>query len=164
MHQGDVYLVQANITLNQFNNDLTGTHITSTQPIAVFSGHQRATIPINGGQNSSRDCLIEEMNPVNTWGKHAFLTPFQPSVDEDRTYKDIYRIMACYNNSNLYIDSAFVITLNAGDFYQGNLDSAHAIYSNQPILVGQYKKTSNPNNINDSIDNGDPFLSVVPPK
>lgn len=67
LQQGQVYLVQAKITTKNLNPDLTGTQIVSTKPIAVFSGHQRATVPVpNNYFNPSRDVLIEQLPPVTT--------------------------------------------------------------------------------------------------
>ena len=45
--------------------DLTGTYISSSKPIAVYSGNVRAAVP---SSRTSRDHLVEQMIPVRTWG------------------------------------------------------------------------------------------------
>src|SRR5439155_15893355 len=47
LDQGQTYLVQST-GLNYGTDDLTGTLVTSDQPIGMLSGHQRASIPIGG--------------------------------------------------------------------------------------------------------------------
>src|ERR1035437_6704843 len=49
LNQGDTYLVQGDP--NSASNDLTGSLIESDQPIAVFSGHMRASIPWDAKNN-----------------------------------------------------------------------------------------------------------------
>ncbi len=48
--------------------DLTGTHITSGQPVSVFSGNIRVKI----GENSLPDTTMEQLPPTSTWG-HSFV-------------------------------------------------------------------------------------------
>ncbi|MCX6155111.1 MAG: T9SS type A sorting domain-containing protein [Candidatus Kapabacteria bacterium] len=163
MNKGDVYLVQALIDNIDNNRDLTGSRVTSSSPVAVFSGHQRATIPVfNNGSQPSRDCLIEQLPPTITWGKNAFLTPFAQSKNEVKSYTDLYRIIACIDNTKIYIDSVLVQTLNAGKFIEGKLDAPHSVYSNKAILVGQYKKTADFGGGASKF--GDPFFSISPPR
>lgn len=52
-------------------SDLTGTHIVSDKPIAAFSGNNRTSI----GPGTSEDTLVEQLMPVNTWGKVFALVP-----------------------------------------------------------------------------------------
>ena len=47
--------------------DLTGSVITSSEPIHVFSGNVRTFIET--GEGLSRDHLVEELVPVDRWGK-----------------------------------------------------------------------------------------------
>ncbi len=70
LNKGDVYLVQAYIDNKEnIKSDLSGTHLVGNKPFAVFSGHVRATLPIEAvvsgtADNPSRDCLLEQMIPV----------------------------------------------------------------------------------------------------
>ncbi|MGI6369114.1 MAG: choice-of-anchor D domain-containing protein [Candidatus Kapaibacterium sp.] len=65
--------------------DFTGSTITSDKPIAVFSHHERTDIP-RGARN--RDCLAEQLLPVNLWGKE-FVSVQLKSRDLTGTVSDV---------------------------------------------------------------------------
>lgn len=163
LNKGQVYLVQAKINIINYTRDLTGTQVISTKPIAVFSGHQRATIPIpNNYDNPSRDILIEQLPPVGTWGKNAIVVPFAVSQNEMRSGRSLFRVLAAEDNTEIFIDGAKVRTINKGEFFEDVLDCAKMITSNNPILVGGYKKTTDDAwNIPSRL--GDPFFVLFPP-
>lgn len=48
-----------------FLGDLSGTHVKSTQRVAVMSGNIRTSV----GQGSSRDHLVAMLPPTELWGK-----------------------------------------------------------------------------------------------
>ncbi|MFN3781968.1 MAG: IgGFc-binding protein, partial [Candidatus Kapaibacteriota bacterium] len=79
LNKGEVYLLQAKITRENPLADLTGTIINANKPIAVFAGHQRATLPVedfSGPASASRDFLCEQLPPIQVWGRSAFIVPF----------------------------------------------------------------------------------------
>ena len=154
LNKGEVYLVQSRITT--LLEDFTGTYILADKKIAVIGGHQRTAIPPDG---LSRDCLLAQMLPVSTWGKNAIITPF--AVSTNNSFKDIYRILAANDNTDIYIDGVFVKTLNKGKYYQAELTKASVISSNNPIMVATYTKTGNSNN--SAADIGDPTMIIMPP-
>ncbi len=163
LNKGEVYLVQAKINSHNLNSDLTGTEIIASKPIAVFSGHQRATVPVSsrslGNDKPSRDILIEQMPPVSTWGKNSIVVPFAKSQREITYGNSLFRILAAEDDTEVLIDGVKVATLSQGSFYEGILDRPHYIFANKPILVGAFKKTCGRDN-----DNlGDPFLTIMPP-
>jgi hypothetical protein len=151
LNQGEVYLVQCAVTTAR--EDLTGTHILADKNIVVIAGHQRTEIPPNA---PSRDCLLAQMLPVSTWGKNAIITPFEPAPGYNSN-KDIYRVLASRDNTEIYIDGSLVTTLNKGKYYQANLEYEAVISSNNPIMVATYTKTAAAGNI------GDPTIIIVPP-
>lgn len=166
MNKGDVYLVQSRITNEEIDNDLTGTHILSNKPIAVFAGHQRATIPLEAfgiGSNPSRDFICEQLPPLQSWGKNAFIIPFSQPQYLTNNGNDIYRILAGYDSTNLYINDEFVGRLQKGEFFQDiiNGNKPLLITADKPILVAQFKKTSNTAGASWL---GDPFMMILPPK
>jgi hypothetical protein len=163
MNRGDVYLVQASITYAYQNNDLTGTEIVASKPIAVFSGHQRATVPISTKKqtnNPSRDILIEQLPPVSTWGKNSIVIPLAKSSNESSLGNNLFRVLAAEDNTDIYIDGVRVGTLKQGGFYEGNLNRPYYISSNKPILVGVFKKTCGSGGTGTL---GDPFFAIMPP-
>ncbi|MCX7908732.1 MAG: T9SS type A sorting domain-containing protein [Ignavibacteria bacterium] len=162
LNKGEVYLVQAKVTPKNLNTDLTGTEIVSSKPIAVFSGHQRATVPISIRpyvNNPSRDILIEQLPPVSTWGKNSIVVPFAKSRREITNGESIFRVLAAEDGTEIYLNGTRVRTLNQGEFYEGVLNKPYFVSSNKPILVGAYKKTcgSGFNYL------GDPFFAIMPP-
>ncbi|MGQ9819008.1 MAG: lectin-like domain-containing protein [Candidatus Kapaibacteriales bacterium] len=166
LNKGDVYLVQSRITSEEIDNDLTGTHIISNKPIAVFAGHQRATIPLEAfeaGSSPSRDFICEQLPPLQSWGKNAFIIPFaQPQLITNNG-DDIYRVLAGYDSTNLYINDEFIGSFKKGEFFQDviNGNEPLLVTADKPILVAQFKKTSNTSGASWL---GDPFMMIIPPK
>jgi len=167
LNQGESYLVQAKITAQNLRSDLTGSHVTSTKPIAVFAGQQRATVPIEFADTLlSRDCLIEQMPPVRAWGKNAFLTPYPLPADAASNGYDVYRILAAYDSTQVFIDGISLRSyLNAGGEYTGGILKAQTITANKPILVAHFKKSAGGNPTPSGASPlSDPFMLIIPPK
>lgn len=164
LNKGDSYLVQAKFDFFNDAADLTGSDIISTKPVAVFAGHQRASLPLYLNRSSgSRDCLIEQMQPFNTWGKNAFIVPFLQLPDMIASGNDIFRVLACYDSTNIYINGNYVVTLNKGGFYEGNAQSVWVVTSDRAISVAQYKRTSGTGSNPNQFKMGDPFMLIIPP-
>jgi hypothetical protein len=73
LNAGEVYQVKSkDLLLTSGTNDLTGSHITSNHPVAVFAGTYVSGIP-NPNYNSNH--LYEEMPPVQRWGKKFLISP-----------------------------------------------------------------------------------------
>lgn len=161
LNKGDVYLVQTDIRIN-FRLDLTGTNVQSTKPVAIFSGHQRAVIPIEEQDLNSRDVLIEQLPPVQTWGFSAFITPYPTPTNATKIGSDIFRVLSAYDNTIVMIDSIEVAILNKGEFYQADIPSTpKRIDASSPVLVAQFKKTSGEGGT--TLRLGDPFMMLIPP-
>ena len=170
LNKGEVYFVQAKITLGNLRSDLSGTHITADKEIAVFAGHQRATLPVDGADglsyaNTSRDNLIEQIIPVHSWGRNAIITPFaQPTKHNySNDWNDIFRVIAAKDNTEIRVNEILVATLNAGEFYEDALKPA-LVTSNNPIMVAQYKRTESSGfgGMGSDFDS-DPLMLIVPP-
>ncbi|MBU3698869.1 MAG: hypothetical protein FGM33_02490 [Candidatus Kapabacteria bacterium] len=167
LQQGESFLVQAD-PREIARGDLTGTRVRSTQPVAVFAGHNRAIIPTQASsQLTSRDCLIEQMNPVRTWGKSAFVTPLAPPTDDQGVGYDIFRVVAGFDSTEVYVDGSLRGMLMAGDLYEGQLLGGYEITTSRPALTAQYKKSSGVNTSGgggpDTLEYADPFMMLVPP-
>lgn len=101
----------------QCDFDLTGTEIISTQPIAVFSGAQCASIPAG-----EKECeqLTEQMPPVESWGKRFAVKAI---VD------DVVRILAAKPDTEVVVHK------------QGNINTTHVLramgdYLDQDVTNG----------------------------
>ncbi|XP_078605771.1 IgGFc-binding protein-like [Branchiostoma floridae x Branchiostoma japonicum] len=137
-------------------SDLTGTHITSNKPVTLMSGVECAMVPTG---ISACDHLVEQIPPVDTWGKQFVTVPL--SV---RTGGDIFRIVAARNGTTVNVTdtghTSITRLLHSGDFLELDVPSSayQVIASSKPIMVLQYSKGL----LYDST-NGDPFMMYIPP-
>ena len=135
-------------------DDLTGSRVVSTKPIAFISGHECGTVPFN---IHYCDQLIEQLPPTATWGTRFITAPIAA-----RTAVDVLTVLAFRNRTTLQ-SSCFpdILTLNAGEFREFNVSSSSFCYfeSNQPLLMIQFSVASRL----DNVLAGDPFMVVVPP-
>jgi hypothetical protein len=98
LNRGDCYLVQARpITFG--GDDLTGTSITSTKPVAVVSGHMRTSIPLDS--SASKDHLIEQLPPVTKWGRQYATAPFAMAIRPD-----LFRVMSSVENQEITLQTS----------------------------------------------------------
>lgn len=72
--------------------DLTGSHIVSTQAVAVFGGHEEAVLDYQGGPEDSccAEHVEEQLLPVKAWGMKYILPKTKPRGTEP----DIWVVMA----------------------------------------------------------------------
>jgi hypothetical protein len=162
LQRGESYLVQADPRAATFG-DLTGSRVTADKPIAVFGGHQRTTIPIQNSQLASRDCLVEQINPVTTWGKRSFIAPFPKSSDEENVGTDIYRVLARFDSTTVTVNGVPETMLMSGQYFEAPLLQAVDVRTSRPALMAQFKKTSSTTSSGQISNNGDPLMMLVPP-
>ena len=86
-------------------NDMTGQLVTSTnkKPVAFFALNQNVSI----GTQTSGDCLMQQLSPVNTWGKKFF-------VPVSNRGPDIVRIVASKPNTTITASPPPVSLITAG--------------------------------------------------
>ena len=127
------------------DQDLTGTIITSSKPVAVFTGDDCTMVPEN-----KQPCnhLVEQIPPVSLWGKEFVTnpTPNSPGGDE-------FHIIAS-QNTEVKVDSQYKVTLDQGEKYKIDVpwNKSSVISTTQPSLVMQYSKAGK-----------SPSMNVVPP-
>ena len=152
--------VPYNITLNQGETyelrntsgtgDLTGSKITSDQPIGVMGSSQCANIP---GGFTFCDHICEMLPPTSTWGKNFVTVPLRSRVNGDT-----WRILANQNGTNVTIAGVPQAPINAGQFIETVLTAQTIITSDKSVLVCQYSNGSS-----FSGNPGDPFMMIIPP-
>ena len=150
LQRGEVYQIQGT-TRGDGRSDLTGTLVTSTKPIAFFTGHTCAQVPANV---NFCDQLLEEEAPIATWGKQFFVSKLLG--------KDWYvvRIIANEEDTKIFINGKFIKSLAAGEYFEAqHLKDNVMITSDKPVLIGQYATSSDA----DSVKVGDPFLMLIAP-
>jgi hypothetical protein len=149
LNQGQTYLVRGRMS-NAYSADQTGSFISSTLPVAVFSGSSCASVPQN---IPACDHLVEQIPPISTWGKTFVTRPL-----ETRTGGDTWRFLASQDNTQLVINGVNVATLNFGDFYETMLSTRSFVESSNPILVVQISNSSDWDGVV-----SDPFMMIIPP-
>jgi hypothetical protein len=162
LNRGDSYLVQSRMPPGEGLSDLTGSRILANKPIAVFSGHQRTTLPVELRLNPlrTRDHLVEQLPGLETWGKRAFLTPFVRAQGEVDAGSDLFRVLAAYDSTQIFFNGQFIRTLRAGEYFERELTVPGIITASDQILVAQFKKTSS--TTDDNSFRGDPFMLLIP--
>ncbi len=150
LNKGDVYQVAAKQDhLSSRKCDFTGTKISATKNISVFSGHQCAYVPEN---IKACNHLVEQVPPISTWGKHFYVGKLKGRSE----YR--YRVMADQNNTKIYENSKLISQLNAGEFIERASKSNVLLTSNKQVLVSQYSLGYNNG---DSL--GDPMMILISP-
>ena len=138
------------------DEDITGTHIESTKPLTVISGHECGNVPEN-----LKWCehLTQQIPPTVTWGKRFLLSPFH-----NKSSGQYYKIVSSENNTqinqtcNSNIGTTHSLTTRGKSIsIFGNSSTYCYISSNKPILVAQLAVGS----IQDSV--GDPIMLLVQP-
>lgn len=116
----------------QSKGDLTGSHIVSDSPVAVFSGNVRTAV----GNSESRDHLVEQIPPVSSWGVEFHTVPVP-----GRTVGDYFRIIGSRNKTVVKVSGRPDVYVNAGDYVQLEISTYSHIKASDPILVVQIVKS-----------------------
>ena len=154
---GDRYLYNGsfiNTTLNdlevfqvQGDSDLSGTVVTSSKPVSVFSGDDCTLVPAD-----KHPCnhLVEQIPPVSVWGNEFITNPTPNNFGGDE-----FHIIASKDNTDVNVDWQRKGTLNKGDKYNIPVpwNKTSLITTSNPSLVVQYT----------SGDGSPPSMSIVPP-
>jgi hypothetical protein len=148
--------------------DLTSSTVTADQPVAVFSGHERAMAPdslefdikrLTEG-HTSRDHIIEQLPPVETWGNHfAVVSSGQDGTGHRPTGGDMVRVLPSDDGTIVKVNGAQVATLVKGTYYQFMAGQMSYVETSLPAMVVKYMQTA----IADSAPPGDPDMTVVQP-
>ena len=166
-------------------HDLSGTVFRARKPLAVFSGHECANVPLD---YNTCDYIVEQMPPGLTLGSTFFIVPFA-----GRASGDMIRVATLTDGTQVTVtcvrsaDDAPIIldpvvsdssVINRGEYltYMTPGSSADAadyrpsyccLNSSKPVVVAQYGTgyTADAGFTGKSIlsEAGDPFMSIVPP-
>ena len=133
-------------------NDLTGTRITSSKPLSVFSGSDCANVPTGIG---GCDHLVEQVPPTVTWGSKFLVASLEGRSSGERIRVFSAQATSVALNCNTVISvSEFQET---GGEFEIPINSFCSIESTSPVLVAQYAYGSQSDRV------GDPFMMIIPP-
>lgn len=148
LNRGEAYAVTAVFSPM---NDLTGSLIESSLPVAAFSGSMATNIPHD---ICCADHLVQQLPPISSWGQTLITRPLQ-----GRDKGDVWRFLAAHDNTTLLIDGTMAAVLQAGQFHETALDRPAMVQASHPIMAAQFSK-------GDTWDGaafpGDPFMIIVP--
>ena len=141
--------------------DLTGTHIVSSQRVAVFGGHEEAVIDQPGGDACCADHLEEQLFPVAAWGMHYLAVHSPPRGNE----VDFWRVIASQPGTRIstspQISGLHGITLGAGQWVEVATTESFEVVGTAPILVAQYLVSQTAIGVTNTT--GDPSLILAVP-
>ena len=138
------------------DNDLTGTRITSSKPLSVFSGSDCAEVPHN---RRLCDHLVEQVPPTVTWGSKFFVASLEGRSSGERIRVLSTRAASVAVNCNTVVSVSEFQLQSGGSFreFEIPINSFCSIESTSPVLVAQYAYGR------DSDGVGDPFMMIIPP-
>ena len=149
------------VTLNQVQEyqleattqpeDLTGTNITSSAPVAVFGGERCANVPTD--EYVACDYIVEQNIPEDAWGTSFLTEPLRT-----RSHGDYFELAADQNETHVNLNGTLVATLNAGEHYSQEVEGAAEWSSTKPIELAQDSNSSSYDGTT-----GDPFMINIPP-
>jgi gliding motility-associated-like protein len=128
LNQGEVYQVRA----QSGADDLTGTGITASAPVAVYAGASWSGVPFR--TCGVYDNLLEVNYPVSQWGTEYIGIPTL------RNSGNLYRVLANTSNTVVNISGGANLsrTLQPGEFVDFQASDAVNIRSDKPVLVAEF--------------------------
>lgn len=149
LNQGQTYYTEQPTV----GEDLTGSRIQSNFPVSVFSGSRTTNVPTGC---AAADHIIEQMWPVNSWGKN-FVTV--PTAGRDAS-GDLFRVLAAEDGTVVSLNGTVVSTLNTAEFYEAILTGFNSITTTKAVCLAQFAKGMTcSGNLT-----GDPFMLLIPPQ
>ena len=136
------------------NGDLTGTEVMSNKPLAVYSGHECATIP---HKKSFCDQIVEQIPPESSLGEKYIAFSFH-----GRQTGSVVKIVATHSQTKVNMTCSQVetnVTLQSSQVHQFVTPPNKACYisASYPVLVAQLS-TGGAGEVS-----GDPSMVILPP-
>ena len=159
----NITLQYAEILLITDTDDMTGTVVVSSKPIALFSGHNGAYVPSEPEIVRATDTLVQQIPSVAYWGRQFATAPLR-----GRESYDVFRVLASEdsttvsvtcNSTNTSISNTNAYQLDEGGFTEFRVPSDEYcfIQGSVNILVLQFSVGIDADNLL-----GDPTMIIVP--
>lgn len=118
--------------------DLTGSTISSSKNVAVFSGHECAQVPAGV---TYCDTLIEQAISTDKLSKNYLLTASK-GADLAYSHSDLVRVVGTADNTQVKVDGVVVATINRGQAYEFSLAAGGGskVEASEVVAVAQYLK------------------------
>ena len=136
------------------DGDLTGTEVISNKPLAVYSGHECATIP---HKKSFCDQIVEQIPPESTLGKKYIAFPFH-----SRQGGSVVKIVATHSQTKVNItcsqnETSVILQSSQAHQFVTPPNIACYISASHPVLVAQHSTGGEGERF------GDPSMVILPP-
>jgi hypothetical protein len=140
--------------------DLTGTLVEASAPVAVFSGHDCALVPYN---RFACDHLEEQLFPSESLGVHYIVPRIPPVADEP----DVLRVVATRAGTRVSFAPASahapVVLAAGGDNAEFEIRASVEVTSDTPLLVAEFLVGGNYDRATDTDRAGDPDMVLSVP-
>ena len=138
------------------DNDLTGTRITSSKPLSVFSGSDCASVPQG---TLYCDYLVEQVPPTVTWGSTFLVASLEGRSTGERIRVLSARAANVAVNCNTNVSVGQFQLQSGGSFkeFEIPINSFCSIESTSPVLVAQYAYSNRSEGV------GGTFMMIIPP-
>ncbi len=140
--------------------DLTGTAVESSAPVAVFAGHDCALVPYD---RFACDHLEEQMLPVESLGRRYVVARTPPWFAEP----DVLRVVATHSDTRVIFEPARAhdpVTLaDVGDFVEFEQRESVAVTGTEALLVAQFLVGGSYDRARSDEGRGDPDMVLAPP-
>ncbi|XP_078503810.1 adhesion G protein-coupled receptor F5-like [Lissotriton helveticus] len=147
-----ITLAPQEVILLSDTNDLTGTRVVSSTPVAVFSGNNCYYSLV-----SACDVLIEQLYPVQSWGQQFVVFPLMT-----KSMMDLVTIIAARPNTAVTVRTEYITlqyNLQPGSQVSVYLQTGMLVNASEPIMVGYLFQGGYGTLVNIF----DPFITTVPP-
>jgi RHS repeat-associated protein len=152
LQQGESYLFYQ--SEDAVDKMFTGSTLTSTKPIAVFSGNECSNVPETVG---ACDHLFEQVPAIAHWGTSYVSIPLA-----ERFNGDTYRIVAAFDNTDIRINGNIIGTINRGQVIEDIFEDVTEISANHAILVAQFSNGGGFDEAETGNLDHDPFMIYLP--
>lgn len=117
------------------DSDLSGTTVSASAPVAVWSGHQCTFVPFDAW---ACDHLEEMMFPVETWGTTVVMSAVR-HADSFSIARSQIRVLANHDATTVTFDPAVhpETVLDAGEVLEFESVDDFVVTADRPIYVGQ---------------------------
>ncbi|QHS62962.1 T9SS type B sorting domain-containing protein [Chitinophaga agri] len=150
LNRGEVYQVLGASMNEDEGYDLSGSIVRSVQnesgkcyPVAVFSGNSFSSFECGGSGGpvgADGDNVVQQNQPVQSWGKHFLAAPSSGMTDPVRLMNNIYRVLVkdpatIVKRNNVQLP---LTTLINNSYYEFESKVGEAIDADKPVTVAQY--------------------------
>lgn len=125
------HLQQAEVVQLQSQFDLSGMMISSEHPVAVLSGSSCGYTMYDGSDQKSCRFMVEQLPPINSWGKRFLVTPFLGNGNGQTTL----RITGGPRRTDVNLGSAGRAYLYNGNMEERYITGPTYITATDPVLI-----------------------------